>query len=356
MKRSVLVAVAILAAALPAQARRRVVRPPGSILVTTTIQFAVDKANPGDLIVVPPGVYRESVRVTKSSISIEGMPGAILDGTNLTQPDGIVVRAGQSGQRLTDFRLTGMTIQNFERNGVLLLNVDRFSITDGTYTDNDEYGIFPIFSTAGVIARNRVSGSDDTGIYVGQSSDITIENNIVTDCTVGYGLENSERLIARNNLATGNSMGIATEVLPGLQAVVTSDIQITGNTIVANNRSNPVTDPEDILSILPSGVGIINLGGDRVTITDNVVTGNKTAGIAVGGLPGALGTVDPRIEPHADRGVVRQNVVFKNGGAPDPHIAPLPGADLLWDTTGTSNCWSGNQFGSAFPPSLPPCP
>ena len=352
------VTIALFVTALPvAAARRHAALPPGTITVTTTIQAAVDRAHFGDIIEVPAGVYRESVVVTKSGITIRGRSGAVLDG-NASAKDGIAVRAASTGDRLTGFTLSGMTIQNFTDNGVILTGVDRFSITDSVFKDNDEYGVFPILSSAGRIANNTVSGSDDTGIYVGESDNVVVEGNVVTDCTVGYDLENSTNIIARNNVASGNTLGFTTEVLPGLTLTKTTDIQITGNTAVSNNRPNPVKDPNDILSLLPSGVGILDLGADRVTISNNQVNGNNSAGIAIVSLPASVAALDPRIEGIPDGATVTSNIVHNNGASPDPKIAPLPGADIVWDFSGTSICFSGNQFDTSFPPSfgLPPCP
>jgi hypothetical protein len=116
-----------------------------------------------------------------------------------------------------------------------------------------------------------------------------------------------------------------------------------------------VTDPADVLAGLPRGVGLLNLGGDRVTVVDNVALGNDSAGIAIGRLPAALAGLDPRVDPLPDGVVVRGNAATGNGGAPDPKLTPLPGADLLWDGTGAGNCWAGNAFRTAFPPALPAC-
>ena len=44
-----------------------------------------------------------------------------------------------------------------------------------------------------------------------------------------------------------------------------------------------------------------------------------------------------------------------NGLNPDPHLAPFPPADLLWDGTGTGNCWADNTYTTAFPNLLPTC-
>src|SRR5262245_54101956 len=48
------------------------------VVVTTTIQAAVDAAQPGDTVRVPPGMYHENVFVTKDNITIEASQGAIL--------------------------------------------------------------------------------------------------------------------------------------------------------------------------------------------------------------------------------------------------------------------------------------
>jgi pectin methylesterase-like acyl-CoA thioesterase len=61
------------AAALVACAGFEIVSAEAAIVVVSkTIQAAVDEANPGDIILVPPGTYRETVRVLKDSITILG--------------------------------------------------------------------------------------------------------------------------------------------------------------------------------------------------------------------------------------------------------------------------------------------
>src|SRR4030095_6989758 len=134
------------------------------IVVTTSIQAAVDAASSGDTVLIPPGTYHENVFVTKDSISIEGSQGAILDGTGLTG-SGVTVRSSTPLVRINGFRLTGLRIQNYVRNGVILSRVDNYQIDHGVYVNNNAYGIFPIRSTNGLIEFNQVSGSNDTGIY-----------------------------------------------------------------------------------------------------------------------------------------------------------------------------------------------
>jgi len=325
------------------------------VVVSTTIQAAVDAANPGDTVRVPRGLYHENVLVTKDNITIKGQNGAILDGTGLLGNSGITVRPSSPSARISRFRLTGLQIQNYSRNGVILIRVDNYQIEDGKYINNEEYGIFPIRSSHGLIRSNQVSGSNDTGIYIGQSQDAVIKGNYVSDCTVGIEVEVSSNITVKDNRATGNTIGMTAVVLPGLSLTVTTNVQIIDNTFDSNNRANPVTDPTDVLSQLPSGSGLLIIGADQANVKDNEVMQNNSVGIAVAQLSPALAALDPRIEPFADNNQIIDNVATGNGLNPDPKLAPFPPGDLLWDVSGTGNCWSDNAFNTAFPSPLPVC-
>jgi parallel beta-helix repeat protein len=326
-----------------------------AIVVNTTIQAAVDAANPGDTVRLPPGTYHENVLVTKDNITIEGSAGSILDGTGLPGTSGIAVRSLTPLVRINGFRLTGLQIQNYSRNGVILVGVDNYVIDHGVYINNDAYGIFPIRSSHGLIEFNRVSGSNDTGIYIGQSSDAVIRKNHITDCTVGINVEVSSNITVQNNTAMENSVGMFVAVLPGLSVTETTNIQILGNLLNKNNRPNPVTDPADILSQLPSGVGLLIMGADHLIAADNKVSGNNSGGIALIQVPPALAALDPRVDPFPDHNRLSKNVVLSNGSDPDPKIAPFPPSDLLWDLSGADNCWSDNIYKTSFPTALPAC-
>jgi parallel beta-helix repeat protein len=60
---------------------------------------------------------------------------------------------------------------------VLLEHVDNFLLSHVTATDNGEYGLFPVFCNGGVIEHCTASGHTDTGIYVGQSSNVEMSFN-----------------------------------------------------------------------------------------------------------------------------------------------------------------------------------
>jgi len=102
------------------------------------------------------------------------------------------------------------------------------------------------------------------------------------------------------------------------------------------------------------------LAADDNLVDHNIVTGNDSFGIAVGNFcvgnklpPEVCSQLD--IEPNADDNQIVENDASGNGTDPDPSIDPRVAVDLAWDTTGTGNCWKGNDVGTQFPSELPSC-
>jgi parallel beta-helix repeat protein len=182
-----------------------------------------------------------------------------------------------------------------------------------------------------------------------------IRNNQVSDCTVGIEVEVSSNVSIQQNNVMDNTIGISAIVLPGLSVTETANIRVTRNLVIRNNRPNPVSDPTEILSQLPSGAGLLLIGVDNAIVTDNKVLENSSVGIAVFQVPPALAALDPRIDPFPDHNQLKGNVVLSNGGNPDPKIAPFPPSDLIWDFSGAGNCWNANVYKTSFPDSLPAC-
>jgi parallel beta-helix repeat protein len=323
------------------------------VVATSSIQQAVDAASPGDTVLVPPGRYHESVRITKSGLTIRGNRGSVLDASGFAV--GIRAAAGPGGPgcaapTLSDITIDGLRIENASFTGVLLRGVDGFAVRDGAYTGNDEYAIFPVCSANGTIEGNHAEGTHDAAIYVGNSHKVVVEHNHATDSTVGIEIENSTGIVVRDNTTIGNTSGIVTFVLPGLAVPVTEDVLIERNVVMHNNRPNPVLPSEDIVGLIPAGTGILTVGADRVTVRDNNVVGNDSGGIAVIALP--FPNPDPRVDPFPDGNQVVGNVALANGRSPDPLRSPYPGADLIYDGTGTGNCFADNVFASSIPAAL----
>ena len=322
----------------------------------TSIQAAIDAAAPGAVIRIEPGTYAEALTVSKPGIKLVGSPGkagAVVIENPGDEEDGVTVTGAAAG-----FALVDVTVRGFEENGVVLTGVAGFLLSDVTAENDGEYGLFPVHSSHGVIERCSASGHSDTGIYVGQSQDVSVRHNVAFANVNGIEIENSSDVKVIANETYDNVAGILLVLLPGLDVKVSSGVLVSGNRVHDNNRPN-FAAPGEIESAVPTGSGILIVGVDRALVEENTVTGNAFTGIAVGStlLLGTLAGLPPEafadIEPNPDGARIRNNVATGNGAAPS--IPFLPGVDLLWDGSGVGNCWSANTFGSSAPPTLPTC-
>jgi hypothetical protein len=165
---------------------------------------------------------------------------------------------------------------------------------------------------------------------------------------IGVVVENTIHATVQDNLLKGNTAGVYVAVLPNHPRPFTDDVMVERNQVLHNNLPNPVpADSGDEIGGVPTGVGIVNLGSDHVVVRHNRVLGNDSLGVIV--LQNLFGPVDARIEPDPDFNQVRGNVVLHNGRHPDPVRAITPGADIVYDGTGTGNCFAANIFGTEFP-------
>jgi parallel beta-helix repeat protein len=326
-----------------------------------TIQAAVNAARPGDTIEIFDGNYKEAVTVSTPGLTLTAAPGARVVIQNPGHAANGVTVADPSGGALTGFKLEHVTVRGFKENGVFLSGVTGFVLRDVTARNNGLYGLFPVLSADGLITQCTASGSNDTGIYVGQSQDVVVRDNVAFNNVNGIEIENSVGVRAVFNTVHHNTVGILEDLLPGfpLAFEVAADNTIAGNTVFANNRRN-TAPKDDIAAVEPPGTGIAVVGGDHARVVNNTVSGNAFAGIAV--LSGNdLLALAPQgtphypagVDPNADNTLVRRNQVLGNGFLPSvPPGFPQP-ADLVWTGTGTNNHWQNNVFATSTPAKLP---
>src|ERR687890_1083519 len=152
-----------------AKPKGHVVRPGESI------QKAIEAADPGDTIVVLGGVHHESVVIKKDGISLRGVDAVLKPPAKPSSP------CGASGfcVKADNVSISGFTVRNFRDFGIVAMGARNAKFMANRAFNNGEYGIAAFSSTGTHIIANLTSGSDEAGIYVGDSphADATVAAN-----------------------------------------------------------------------------------------------------------------------------------------------------------------------------------
>ena len=228
--------------------------------------------------------------------------------------------------------------------------------------DNDEYGIFPSHVGQGRVDHSFASGSNDTGHLhrpVARRADRPQHRDRQRERLRDR--EQHERGRAATTSRYGNTGGILSFTLPGLDVRSNHDNEIANNNVHDNNKPNTCVDPDDTVCAVPPGTGILILAADtnndprqqRDRATTRSGSRSRTSARATQ-RPATRRRLDIDLFPDGNH--IVSNTVTGNGTNPDPNVPSIFAVDLAWDFTGTGNCWSDNTAGTAFPSPLPRCP
>lgn len=139
-----------------------------------------------------------------------GAPGSVVIHDPGGERNGIIARD------VSGLSLINLTVRGFSGNGVFFVGVDGFLlfrlITD--QLRESAYGLFPVRSKNGLIARCTATGADDAGIYVGQSENVAIVHNEAYGNVIGLEAENVKQTLWAHNRSYDNSAGMLGILLP----------------------------------------------------------------------------------------------------------------------------------------------
>ena len=322
-----------------------------------TIAAAVARAKPGDLVLVGPGVYHETVEVKTPRVTLRGLDRSrvIIDG-DVVRPNGVVLTADGGA-------VQNLTVRNAVLNGVLVSGstdaegngigngsagysrrdaaksppLNGFVVDHVTSYNNGLYGIYAFNARGGLIENTYTSGMADSGIYVGQCEpcDIAVRSNVAERNAVGYeGANTNGRMYVYANRFVGNRVGATTGSEHQEAFVPQDDAVVAGNVIAANSEARTPAQAEGGFGI---GLGIS--GGTNNTLSHNLIESNPVAGLVL--------TNADDLPPIANR-IARNS--FRSNGV-DVLYAPSTAAG------GTGNCLSENRLTTVRPKSLPrSCP
>ena len=270
--------------------------------VTGELLTALNSARTGDTLVLPQGRYNisseltftgtgslgQNTKVTGLTIRGAGMDKTILDFDAATsggdKADGFFI-SNTDDILMEDFGVyeaPNNAIKLKDVDGIVLRRVATVWETDYQAT-NGAYGLYPVETRNVLIEDCYVKGSADAGVYVGQSENIVVRNNIAEKNVAGIEIENSKNADVYNNIARGNTGGILIFDLPIGNGIYGNGVRVFGNTVDANNAPNfaNVSDFAGGVHIVPPGTGIIVLSTSNVEIFDNDITDHQTTSIAI---------------------------------------------------------------------------
>lgn len=372
---STLLAVALFATATAADAAVHRVFPGESI------QAAIDAASPGDTILVEPGTYQEAgnalygLHVTTDNLRLigkvnkgQGEAGKIRVlhfGTQETgvyaAPPGCEYRDSECPGELQSFYIRGFTVEGFPQNGIQTRWVDGFKFIRNESVNNLNNGIYPTLSANGLVLNNVSYGSLDTAMWVAGSENVRVIGNDVSLSPTGLEITVSNNVWVTNNDIHDNTVGVGLyhpNAAGNPQKPVMANWVIHNNNIYDNNLPNPAPPGSFQEGLLP-GYGVLILGVSDHVVTNNDITDNDGAGVAMLGWCSATALGDPsrnclndppQADPSTNNNRISRNRLSGNGG--NSPIPGLPGVDLLYvqspafGETGTGNCFEKNTFDS----------
>ena len=306
-----------------AKPKGHVVRPGESI------QKAIEAADPGDTIVVPGGVHHESVVIKKDGISLRGDDAVLKPPAKPTSP------CGASGfcVQADDVSISGFTVRNFPASGIIAIGAHNAKFVTNRAFNNGEYGIAAFSSPGTRMIANLTSGSDDAGLYVGDSphADATVVANETYDNFLGIFVRNALHGKIFGNRVHNNCLGMLFLAdAPGPAGA----FGVSANKVVNNTRACPAFEGAPPLS----GVGIALLGARGMEIKGNHIVHNVPSGPT--GFSGGVVVTKGFGGTAPTNNTVVGNTILRNK------------PDIFWDKSGSGNRFEPNNCKTSKPGGL----
>ncbi len=329
-------AVAALVITGAAEARTWRIRPgPGA---EQQLQTALIESRAGDTVSLARGRFELtsglSLDVDRVTIRGEGADESILSFNGQRRgAEGLLITS--DGVSLRDFAVEnarGDAIKARDCNGITIRGV-RVEWTRGPNPNNGAYGLYPVNCDNVLIERSVARGASDAGIYVGQSRNIIVRDNLAELNVAGIEIENSFNADVTRNVATRNTGGILVFDLPGLPQQGGHSIRVFGNRIVDNNTPN-FAPAGNIVASVPAGTGVLIMANTNVHVFENEISDNGTIGVLITAYRESF--QDANYNPLARDIVIRDNGFGNTGFAPAGDLAAIAQLgvqmpDVLWD-------------------------
>jgi nitrous oxidase accessory protein NosD len=313
-----------------------------------SVQQAVDAAAPGDTVLVMPGVYHESVKVTTAGITLRGTgrrtviePGVKKAGDRCAENGNGICVVGTKGHALTGVTVADLTVTGFSKSGVFAMGTDGLTVRHVRALQNGVWGIAQERSTRGVFRDNTVEGSGDAGIFLANTitaeagaadtRGTLVEHNRLEGNRVGVTVRRLRDLKVARNTVSGNCVGVF--VVGDENRPKAGDLTVRANRIVRNNKSCPKTPRLPALQ----GSGVVLTGAEKTLVENNEIRDN----VGASPLSGGVVLFKSFVATTSDDNRITGNRL--SGNSP---------ADLVNADVGKNNTFAGNSCRASRPAGL----
>jgi hypothetical protein len=326
-----------------------------------SIQSAVNAARAGDKILIANGTYREGVKVnghSKDGLRLTGNPGnpTKVFINSRGKQNGIIVN-GADGVKMDGFATKG-----YKGNGFFVANADGYTINHVVAQGPGGYGVFAFNSLGGTMKNSEAYYNNDSGFYIGQTPPqtrpkrSTVDNIVAWGNVLGWSGTNMRYVTIKNSDFYNNGLGVVPNTLLSEKFPPPEDNVISGNRVFWNNFNYFLAAPFKLRPpatgevAYPVGTGILLFGSRGTRVENNEIFGNFLVGF--GETPQVL--IDPSkdctpsVACQGDPTVLVNNTVKNNkfGKAG----ADLNGRDMVYDGSGSGNCFESNTLMSPTVP------
>jgi Right handed beta helix region len=325
-----------------------------------SIQAAVNRAHPGDTIVIDRGRYFQSVGIINPGITLRGA-GSGRHGTVLRQPKslsgfcfdptekvlagicggGIDPVTGQAGKPLRGPTIVGIRVQGFSGDGMVFFNTTHLTVRQSASIDNGGYGITSFVGHDTRFLRNLAVGDHEAGFYVGDSPHANIRligNRAIGNEPFGFLHRDSSFGVDIGNVARDNCVG-SIYLDSDLGPAATRFWVAHRNQYIANNRACPAGEEAGPTPV--SGIGVAIVGAQHVGLVGNLSRANRPS--LAGALAGGIVVMSGKSwgAGDANNNLIARNLAHRNQPA-----------DIVWDGTGSNNRFRRNHCDTSQPGGL----
>jgi hypothetical protein len=336
------------------------------------IQKAINAASGKNTIKVKKGTYREGVKITGRRYDGLKLIGDVKrPGRVKFEGKGLKGGAAQNAvlvNNADDVVIRGFHARHYKANCFFATNLSDYVLDRLVAERCGVYGIYAFNSKGGRMTRSSAFYNNDSGFYVGQTPPqkgrikrTLVKNVKAYGNVLGFSGTNMRYTTITKSQWFNNGAGIIPNTLDSEKYPPPQDNVIAGNDIYWNNFNfyfgAPFEIPDQSAADLPYpiGLGVLLFGSQDTTVERNRFFGNYLG--AFGAIPAVQlqGSEDPKLREAA---VLRGNEVRDNEfglGGND-----LNGRDMVYDGSGTGNCFEGNVNRSPNVPAnnstFAPCP